>query len=146
QLQYRQGTLLDRPNVNPIDWTTGNTKISDANFVVLGITGLLEGEEGAAIASEHFGDMLDYNLPKGQIEFLKKICQDNDKPVIVIITGGCPWNLSEVQELADAVLMAWYPGEEGGNAVADIIFGKASPSGRLPVTFPKSLEQLPPYE
>ncbi len=146
QLQYRQGTLLDRPNVNPIDWTTGNTKISDANFVVLGITGLLEGEEGAAIASEHFGDMLDYNLPKGQIEFLKKICKDNDKPVIVIITGGCPLNLSEVQELADAVLMAWYPGEEGGNAVADIIFGKTSPSGRLPVTFPKSLEQLPPYE
>lgn len=146
QLQYRQGTLLDRPNVNPIDWTTGNTKISDANFVVLGITGLLEGEEGASIASEHFGDMLDYNLPKGQIEFLKKICKDNDKPVIVIITGGCPLNLSEVQELADAVLMAWYPGEEGGNAVADIIFGKASPSGRLPVTFPRSLEQLPPYE
>lgn len=146
QLQYRHGILLDRPNVNPIDWTTGNTKISDANFVVLGITGLLEGEEGAAIASQHYGDMLDYNLPKNQIDFLKKICENNDKPVIAIITGGCPLNLSEVQELADAVIMAWYPGEEGGNAVADIIFGKISPSGRLPITFPKSLEQLPPYE
>lgn len=55
-------------------------------------------------------------------------------------------NLAEVHEIADAVLLAWYPGEEGGNAVADIIFGKASPSGRLPVTFPKSLDQLPPYE
>ena len=146
QLQYRHGILLDRPNANPIDWTTGNTKISDANFVVLGITGLLEGEEGAAIASQHYGDMLDYNLPKNQIDFLKKICSNNDKPVIAIITGGCPLNLEEVHELADAVIMAWYPGEEGGNAIADIIFGKVSPSGRLPITFPKSLDQLPPYE
>ncbi|MCI0614005.1 glycoside hydrolase family 3 C-terminal domain-containing protein, partial [bacterium] len=133
QLQYRHGILLDRPNANPIDWTTGNTKISDANFVVLGITGLLEGEEGAAIASPHYGDMLDYNLPKNQIDFLKKICNNNDKPVIAIITGGCPLNLAEVHELADAVIMDWYPGEEGGNAIADILFGKASPSGRLPV-------------
>lgn len=55
-------------------------------------------------------------------------------------------NLSEVHEIADAVLLVWYPGEEGGNALADILFGKISPSGRLPVTFPKSLDQLPPYE
>ena len=55
-------------------------------------------------------------------------------------------NLAEVHELADAVLLAWYPGEEGGHAVADLLFGKASPSGKLPVTFPKSLDQLPAYE
>ena len=55
-------------------------------------------------------------------------------------------NLSEVHDIADAVLFAWYPGEEGGNAAADILFGHVSPSGRLPITFPKSLDQLPPYE
>jgi beta-glucosidase len=55
-------------------------------------------------------------------------------------------NLAEVQELADAVLLVWYPGEEGGNAVADILFGKLSPSGKLPVTFPRSYDQLPAYE
>lgn len=146
QLQYRQGILLDRPNANPQDWTTRNAATSDATFVVLGISGLLEGEEGESIASPYFGDRLDYNLPQNQIEFLKKIRQNNTKPVIAIITGGSPMNLSEVHELADAVLMVWYPGQEGGNAVADIIFGKTSPSGRLPITFPKSLDQLPPYE
>ena len=51
-----------------------------------------------------------------------------------------------VQELADAVVLVWYPGEEGGTAVADILFGKISPSGKLPITFPKSLDQLPPFE
>jgi beta-glucosidase len=55
-------------------------------------------------------------------------------------------NLTEVHEIADAVVLVWYPGEEGGNAVADIIFGNVSPSGRLPITFPKSLSQLPAYE
>ena len=146
QLQYRQGIMLDRDNANPQDWVTGNSRNSDATFVVLGISGLLEGEEGESIASPYFGDRLDYNLPKNQIEFLKKLKTNNDRPIIAIVTGGSPMNLAEVHELADAVLLVWYPGEEGGNAVADIVFGKVSPSGRLPLTFPKSLDQLPPYE
>jgi beta-glucosidase len=146
QMQYKPGILLDRDNNNPIDWTTGDAKASNVTFVVMGITGLLEGEEGEAIASPNFGDRLDYNLPKNQIDFLKKIKKGNKNEIVAIITGGSPMNLSEVHELADAVVLAWYPGEEGGNALADIIFGKISPSGRLPVTFPKSFDQLPPYE
>jgi beta-glucosidase len=146
QLQYRQGIMLDRPNVNPQDWSTANAKNSDATFYVMGISGLLEGEEGESIASPTFGDRLDYNIPKHQIEFLKKLKDGHSNPVIAIVTGGSPMNLTEVQELADAVLLIWYPGQEGGNAVADIIFGKTSPSGRLPITFPKSLDQLPAYE
>lgn len=146
QLQYRQGIMLDRDNANPQDWSTGNSRNSDATFVVLGISGLLEGEEGESIASPYFGDRLDYNLPKNQIEYLKKLRANNDRPIIAIVTGGSPMNLAEVHELADAVLLVWYPGEEGGNAVADIVFGKVSPSGRLPITFPKSFDQLPPYE
>lgn len=110
------------------------------------MTGLLEGEEGESIASPTYGDRLDYNLPQNQIDYLKKLKDGHDNPVVAIITGGSPMNLAEVQEIADAVLLAWYPGEEGGNAVADIVFGEISPSGRLPITFPKSLDQLPPYE
>ncbi len=147
QMQYRQGTLLDRPNANPQDWASPNAGNSDATIAVLGISGVLEGEEGESIASETFGDRLDYNLPQNQIDYLRKLNEAaGDAPVIAVITGGSPMNLQEVHELADAVLLVWYPGEEGGNAVADVIFGKVSPSGRLPITFPKSLDDLPAYE
>jgi beta-glucosidase len=146
QMQYRPGALLDRPNVNPIDWTTDEAKNVDVTIVVLGLTGVLEGEEGESIASPSFGDRLDYNVPKNQVDFLRKMKKDNSKPVIAVITGGSPMNLAEIHELADAVLLAWYPGEEGGNAVADVLFGKVSPSGKLPITFPQSLDQLPAYE
>lgn len=95
---------------------------------------------------------MDYNLPVNQIDYLKKLRKAADKnpadkkPIVVVITGGSPMNLAEVQELADAVVLVWYPGEEGGTAVSDILFGKTSPSGKLPITFPKSYDQLPPYE
>lgn len=147
QLQYRLGALLDRPNVNPQDWASGNAGNSDATIAVLGLSGILEGEEGESIASPTFGDRLDYNLPQNQIDYLKKLRNAaGERPVIAVITGGSPMNLQEVHELADAILLVWYPGEEGGNAVADILFGKVSPSGRLPITFPMSLDQLPDYE
>jgi beta-glucosidase len=146
QLQYRQGVLLDRNNVNTADWASDQAKASDATIYVMGISGLLEGEEGESIASPSAGDRLDYNLPSNQIEYLKKMKLKNDKPVIAVVTGGSPMNLSEVQEIADAVLLVWYPGEEGGNAVADVIFGNVSPSGKLPITFPKSFNDLPAYE
>src|SRR5690606_1674377 len=120
---------------------------SDATIAVLGISSLIEGEEGESLASATAGDRLDYNLPAHQIEYLKKLRNAAGKrPIIAVITGGSPMNLAEVHELADAVLLVWYPGQDGGTAVADIIFGKISPSGRLPITFPKSLDQLPPYE
>lgn len=147
QLQYRIGSLLDRPNVNPQDWATGNAGNSDVTIAVLGISSLLEGEEGESLASPTFGDRLDYNLPQNQIDFLRKLRNAaGERPIVAVVTGGSPMNLAEVHELADAVILSWYPGEEGGTALADIIFGKISPSGRLPITFPKSLEQLPKYE
>jgi beta-glucosidase len=112
----------------------------------MGITGLLEGEEGESLASPTFGDRLDYNLPAAQIDYLRKLKAGNKNPVIAIVTGGSPMNLAEVQQIADAVLLVWYPGEEGGNAVADVLLGKVSPSGKLPVTFPRSFDQLPPFD
>jgi beta-glucosidase len=114
--------------------------------VVMGLSGLLEGEEGEAIASPYKGDRKDIGLPPNQVSFLRGLRKGNNKPIIVVLTGGSPLAIPDVHELADAILYAWYPGEQGGQAVADLIFGDVSPSGRLPVTFPKSTAQLPPYE
>ncbi|MEI8649252.1 glycoside hydrolase family 3 C-terminal domain-containing protein [Paraglaciecola sp. Hal342] len=146
-INYKQGILPYQANVNPIDWTTGEAKqMGDVIIAVMGLSGAYEGEEGEAIASPHKGDRLSLDLPEHQIAFLRKLRKDNDKPVIVVLTAGTPVNLTEIAELADAIVFAWYPGQEGGKAVADILFGERSPSGRLPITFPKSEAQLPPYD
>lgn len=143
---YKPGILMEGDNLNPIDWTTGDAKKAEAMVVVLGITPLKEGEEGESIASAYKGDRPDLNLPKNQVDYLKKLRHNNKKPIIVVLTGGSPITMPEVAELADAVLFVWYPGQEGGNALADVLFGDVNPSGRLPITFPKSVDQLPPYE
>ena len=146
QVQYSPGTTLDRKNVNPVDWSTGEAANSDVTIMAMGLTRHLEGEEGESISSPYYGDRIDYNIPENQLDYLRKIKGEHGKPIIAVITGGSPMNLSEVHEIADAVLMTWYPGQEGGNALADVLFGTVAPSGKLPITFPKSLDQLPPYE
>lgn len=144
-VHYSQGALLDEPNRNPIDWFSGEAGAADVTIACLGISQLIEGEEGESIASRHKGDREDIGLPANQVEFLKKI-RANAKKLVVVLTGGSAIACPEVYEMADALLFAWYPGEQGGNAVGDILFGDAVPSGRLPVTFPMSVEDLPPYE
>jgi beta-glucosidase len=145
-VDYGYGQLPFSENINPMDWVTGGAKDADATIAVLGISGLLEGEEGAALASPTKGDRMDLNLPKGQLDFLRKLREGHDRPLIVVVTGGSPITMPEVEEIADAILFVWYPGQQGGNAVADVIFGDISPSGRLPITFPVSADQLPPFE
>jgi beta-glucosidase len=146
QLQYRQECPPANCNIIAPRRRRSRPKDADVLFVVLGLTGMVEGEQGSSILSAYAGDMLDYNIPETQLNFLRNLRKNNDIPIITIVTGGSPMNLNEVHSLSDALLMAWYPGEEGGSALADIIFGDVSPSGRLPVTFPASLDQLPPFE
>lgn len=145
RVNYVQGALLDQPNRNPQDWFSGNASESEVTIACLGISQLIEGEEGESIMSDHFGDREDINLPPSQIEFLRKI-RENAKKLVVIITGGSAIACPEVYDMADALIFAWYPGEQGGLAVGNTIFGKSVPSGKLPVTFPMSVEDLPPYE
>jgi beta-glucosidase len=141
---YDPGSRLDRPNANPIA-PPGTARDADVTIAVMGISGLLEGEEGDAIASTANGDRPDLNLPANQLEFLRAL-RKTAKSLVVVVMGGSPITMPEVQELADAIVFAWYPGEEGGRAIADVLFGDGVPSGRLPITFPQSVEQLPPYE
>ncbi len=145
-VDYRMGAQESVKNINPVDWASGGAKDHEATIVVLGISQLLEGEEGESLASPSLGDRLDLNLPANQLEYLRKLKEGHDNPVIVVMTGGSPITMPEVEELADAILWVWYPGQEGGSAVADLIFGNEVPSGKLPLTFPESVDQLPPYE
>jgi beta-glucosidase len=145
-VDYGYGQLPYTENINPMDWVTGGAKKADATIAVLGLSGLLEGEEGAALASPTKGDRIDLNLPKGQLDFLRKLREGHDRPLIVVLTGGSPITMPEIEEIADAIVFVWYPGQQGGNAVADVIFGDVSPSGRLPITFPVSADQLPDFD
>jgi beta-glucosidase len=148
-MEFRQGALLTTENKNDMDWFSGHAKEAEATIVTLGLTLLLEGEEGESLASPNRGDIIDMKLPESQLVLLRKISEkakSAGKKVITVICAGMPLDLREVSELSDAVLYAWYPGERGGDAVADVIFGDVSPSGKLPITFPKSIDQLPPFE
>ena len=147
KIGYRYGILPDRENLNPMDWSTGMAADADVTVAVLGISGLDEGEEGESIASSYKGDRSDISLPKSQLNYLRKLRQAaGKKKIVVVLTGGSPIASPEIVDLADAILFVWYPGEQGGNGVADVLFGDANPSGRLPITFPKSLSDLPPFE
>jgi beta-glucosidase len=91
------------------------------------------------------GDRLNLDLPESQRSLLRHL-RSLKKPLILVLTGGSPITVAEEVELADAALFVWYPGCEGGKAVADVIFGDVNPSGRMPVTFPLSTADLPPFE
>lgn len=123
-------------------WTLGMAESSDVVIACFGLDNMMEGEEGDAVETTK-GDRDFIELPKHQIEYLKAL-KERGKPIILVLTGGAA--VSFPPEVADAILFVWYPGEEGGNAVADVIFGDVSPSGHLPITFPKSTKDLPPFE
>jgi beta-glucosidase len=91
------------------------------------------------------GDRTKISLPAAQTEMLKALMKLN-KPVVFVNMSGSAVSFVWEHENVPAIIQAWYPGEAGGEAIADIIFGNYNPSGRLPVTFYKSEEQLPPYE
>ena len=141
---YSRGCLLSGDSVFHGFWQAG---FSDVVIVSMGYTRLVEGEDGDAMLSNHGGDRIDLGLPGNQIEFLRQMRKTYPlKPIIVVITGGSAIDISSIQPYADAILLAWYPGEQGGNAIADLLFGEANPSGKLPVTIYKSVDDLPLYE
>jgi beta-glucosidase len=117
---------------------------SDVVVMCLGLDSMLEGEQGDAGNSDGAGDKLSLNLPGKQQELLEKVIATG-KPVIVVLGAGSALTLQGQEENCAAILNAWYPGSHGGRAVADILFGKCSPSGKLPVTFYRTTEELPEF-
>lgn len=97
-----------------------------------------------ASQSGEAGSRSDITLPKQQVELIKRVSKFN-KPIILVTLSGRPLVLSNVEPKVNAILQAWFPGTEGGHAIADILFGDANPSGRLSMGFPRSVGQLPQY-
>ncbi len=145
-LNYRSGALPFQENINPKNWAPMVAKESDVTICVVGITADREGEGVDAIASDHEGDRRDLRLPENQIKYVQKIAEVKKGPLVLVIASGSPVSLEGIEEHCEAILQIWYPGEQGGNAVADVLFGRVSPSGHLPITFPKNVSQLPPFE
>ncbi len=132
----------------PIDYqqTISQLKGIDKVIFVGGISPALEGEEMPVdIDGFKGGDRTHIELPKVQRDFLKALKEAGKTVIFVNCSGSCIALLPET-ETCDAIVQAWYPGQEGGTAVADVLFGDVNPSGKLPVTFYKSSSQLPDYE
>lgn len=140
-VQYDQGSdFTDTTRFGGI-WAAGE---SDIAIAVIGLTPVYEGEEGDAFLAANGGDKLSLELPAAHIALLKELRKKN-KPVVVVVTAGSNVNIKAIEPYADAIILAWYPGEQGGHAVADVLFGTVSPAGRLPLTFYESLNDLPDY-
>tara|TARA_R110002012_G_scaffold278000_2_gene465561 strand:+ start:3663 stop:5861 length:2199 start_codon:yes stop_codon:yes gene_type:complete len=145
-LNYRAGALPFHSNINPLNWAPEVAKTADAVIAVVGISADMEGEEVDAIASADRGDRVAITLPQNQVDYVKQLAENKKGPLILVVAAGSPVDISELDPLADAILWIWYPGEQGGNAVADVIFGDTNPSGHLPLTFVKTIDDLPPFD
>ena len=115
----------------------------DAIIACVGLSPEIEGEAGDAFNADAGGDRRRISLPGRQQAMLEFLC-GTGKPVIVVVSGGSAVDLTWAHENCAAVLMAWYPGETAGEALAKILFGDVSPSGRLPITFYRENQQFPP--
>jgi len=143
RVEYDQGSDYKDTTHFGGTWAAGNC---DATIAVIGLSPVLEGEAGDAFLSEGGGDKKSLSLPASEIAFMKELRKSvKNKPLIAVITAGSDIDIDAIAPYADAILFAWYPGEQGGNALADIVFGDVSPSGHLPLTFYKSLSNLPAY-
>jgi beta-glucosidase len=121
-------------------------KKADVVVAVMGLSPRLEGEE-MPVKVEGFagGDRTDISLPRPQEELLKQI-HALGKPTVLVLLNGSALAVNWAADNIPAIVEAWYPGQAGGDAIADVLFGDYNPAGRLPVTFYKSVEDLPPFE
>ncbi len=144
-MEYHPGAMLKHPREIKETWAPGMAQTSDLAIVCTGFSSFLEGEEGESLLSTQNGDRSSISLPASQANYIKELAIHGVK-IVLVLTGGSPIALGEIEDMVDAVVFIWYPGMEGGRAVADVLFGDTSPSGKLPLTFPKSLDQLPAFD
>lgn len=125
---------------------TGLARHSDAVVVCLGLDDTLEGEERHQSNTYGSGDKPDLKFPGQQERLLREVLDAaGDKPVILVNMTGSAMDLNLAEERCAAIIQAWYPGSRGGQAIAELLFGEYSPAGRLPVTFYRTIEELPEF-
>jgi beta-glucosidase len=119
---------------------------ADLIVAVLGLAGELEGEEmPISIPGFSGGDRTSIDLPQAQRDLLQKLVASG-KPVVLVLMNGSALGVNWADQHVPAIIEAWYPGEEGGTAVAEALAGDFSPGGKLPLTFYKSVDQIPPFD
>ncbi|HUA79182.1 MAG TPA: glycoside hydrolase family 3 C-terminal domain-containing protein [Dyella sp.] len=130
----------------PLQEAVDDARNADVVIFVGGLTSDIEGEE-MKISYPGFagGDRTDLRLPATQKKLLEAL-QATGKPVVMVLTTGSALAIDWAKQHIPAILVAWYPGQRGGNAVADVLFGATNPAGRLPITFYKADEKLPPFD
>lgn len=147
----RKGTdfSVDLGYASQLDYEAIAARVKDADAIVYvgGMSAKIEGEELSRISLPGFksGDRTKIELPDVQKNMLKAL-KKTGKPVVLVICSGSSIGLSWEQKNLDGILAAWYPGQQGGNAVADVLFGDYNPAGRLPLTFYASVGDLPDFE
>jgi beta-glucosidase len=131
---------------DPFEEALAAARAADVVIFAGGLTGDVEGEE-MEVSYPGFagGDRTDIQLPATQDKLLRAV-HAVGKPVVLVLNTGSAIAVEWAQQNVPAIVLAWYPGQRGGNAVADVLFGETNPAGRLPVTFYRSIEQLPPFD
>ena len=146
-IRFNKGVDLIHNNHGRMESSASLAGSSDVTIAVMGISALIEGEEGDAVSSDANGDRNKISLPESQIKYLKSLRKSaGNKPIILVVKSGSDIDISEIYGYVDAIIYAWYLGEQGGNAIADVIFGDVNPSGKLPITIPKSISHLADYD
>ena len=151
KIEYLRGAFGTRlvwlpVSIDPIIEAASAARMADAVVAVVGITSKLEGEEmKVEVPGFQGGDRTSLNLPEEEQSLLGAL-RGAGKPLVVVLMNGSALAVNWAQAHANAILEAWYAGEEGGTAIAQTLAGVNNPSGRLPVTFYKGVEQLPPFD
>jgi beta-glucosidase len=131
---------------HPLERAVAAAKAADVVVALTGISSALEGEEmNVNVAGFSGGDRTSLDMPKDEEDLLKAV-KATGKPLAVVLMNGSALSVNWAAKHADAIVDAWYPGEEGGNAIAQTLSGSNNPSGHLPVTFYTGIEQLPPFD
>ncbi len=138
--------LWSVPGTDLVTPAIGAARNAEVVVMIMGLSPMIEDEE-IPVAVEGFagGDRTDIVLPQPQEELLKRIC-DLGKPIVLVLLNGSALAVNWADDNIPAIVEAWYPGQAGGDAIADVLFGDYNPGGRLPVTFYRSVDDLPPIE